>query len=104
MTTETPKRRLLPEWARDMIAVCGDDLMKAIVEDQRRGVSPPSGLTPQAPGGDKVVPVDTENRSGWRQSPPLAQPPGIDHVDRLCQQADLADRIEWIRKRGGGPV
>jgi hypothetical protein len=43
-----------------------------------------------------VAPVSAQNTSGWREATPLGNPPGINHVDRLCEAADAKDRAELI--------
>jgi hypothetical protein len=45
--------------------------------------------------GENAAPQD---RSGWRDSPPLRQPDGVNYVDALCDQADKIDRAERIRQ------
>jgi hypothetical protein len=92
----------LPEWARDMVRVCGDDLIQDIVRDNAGhcGVPERSGLIPTKPGSDKVTPLTGENTRGWQPAAPLKQPDGVREIDRLCDAADRVDRAEW-RKRGG---
>jgi hypothetical protein len=43
------------------------------------------------PGG-----IPGSNTSGWRDATPLGPQPGINHVDRLLNQADVQDRAERI--------
>jgi|SRR6516164_9638470 hypothetical protein len=89
------------DWIKRSLGACPDDLMKQIVEDNRRGgdihgrasVIPP----PKASQQSEATPQD---RSGWRDPVPLRSPGGIEHVDRLVDAADLQDRLERVRQLG----
>jgi hypothetical protein len=58
----------LPEWQRDLIKTCPDDLMKSIVEDSRRGdihgrasvIPPPKATSQQEP---------PRSNNGWVDPP-----------------------------------
>src|SRR6516162_3516660 len=95
----------LPEWQRDLVEGVPTDLVKQIVEDFRSYNPAPRSLTPPATvtivGSGKAVtgdvgpqhrPIDTDattDRSGWREAPKVDawRAPGIEHVDRLLDQA-----------------
>ena len=99
--------RLLPEWQRDHIANVPDKAVKDLVSDFRN-YSP----TPRADPSAKVVPVgagrvidgnDTpvaSTGSGWADSPQIKdwKPPGLEHMDRMMDQADAIDRAERLRQ------
>jgi hypothetical protein len=110
----------LPEWQRDLIKTCPDDLMKSIVADNRSQPSSGGSMLPNATvsivGAGRTVdpvlgpkyrpyvrPAEDDNatpaeRSGWKEGTPLRPPPGINYVDALCDQADAIDKAERIRR------
>ena len=94
-------------WVGDMRSVVDTKLMQDIVSDFRN-YSP----TPRADPSAKVVPVgagrvidgnDTpvaSTGSGWADSPQIKdwKPPGLEHMDRMMDQADAIDRAERLRQ------
>jgi hypothetical protein len=105
----------LPEWQRDLIKTCPDDLMRSIVADNRSQPSSGGSMLPNATvsivGAGRTVdpdvgpkyrpyvpPEEPADRSGWRDSPQLRPPEGVNYVDALCDQADAIDRAERIRQ------
>jgi hypothetical protein len=111
MTTETIDHHrlkellrslLLPEWQRTLVDAVGDRLVADLVADARRGT--PTNMSggsmiPKRPGSEPpstVTPV-TEDRSGWRQSPPLSQT-SLREIDAICDAFEANDRFEWKRK------
>jgi hypothetical protein len=94
-------------WMRDAVRVADDKLVKQIADDFRSyNASPRSPLssppqTVSVVGAGRVVGGDDApvagTGSGWADSPELKPPPGIDLIDEMCAQADLADRAERIR-------
>jgi hypothetical protein len=105
----------LPEWQRDLIKTCPDDLMKSIVADNRSQPSSGGSMLPNATvsivGAGRTVdpdvgpkyrpyvpPEEPADRSGWRDSPQLRPPEGINYVDALCDHADAIDRAERLRQ------
>ena len=97
----------LPEYMSDLVKTVPTDLVRDIVSDFRN-YSP----TPRADPSAKVVPVgagrvidgnDTpvaSTGSGWADSPQIKdwKPPGLEHMDRMMDQADAIDRAERIRQ------
>ena len=75
-----------------MLNAVPDRLMADIVNDQRRGVSPPSSLA-TTPGDP---PRPARPGTGWADPAPLGPPPGTRYVDALCDAADAKDRAERI--------
>src|SRR5262245_23820500 len=74
----------MPGSAVEALTKCVDDkLMSEIVADQRRGVSPPSGLTTEPPTPSPVV-----KGTGWLKATPLESPPGVKYVDAIAQHFD----------------
>jgi hypothetical protein len=111
MTTETIDHHrlkellrtlLLPEWQRTLVDAVGDRLVADLRADARRGdIHSRASAFPkdQKPAAEPEQPV---NKSGWVESPALKPPAGVDMVDKLAAAADLADRIQWLKR--GGPV
>jgi hypothetical protein len=96
-------RVLLPEWQRTLVDAVGDRLVADLRADARRGDV--HARASAFPKDQKPAPEpEPTNKSGWQQAPALKLPPGVDHVDRLCRESDLQDRLEWVRKRNGSPV
>ena len=97
----------LPEYMRDLERAVPTDLVRQIANDFRN-YSP----TPKADPRAKVVPVgagrvidgnDTpvaSTGSGWADSPQIKdwKPPGLEHMDRMMDQADAIDRAERLRQ------
>ena len=99
----------LPEYMSDLVKTVPTDLVRDIVSDFRN-YSP----TPRADPSAKVVPVGacrvidgndapvaSTGTGGWVTPPQVDQwkgPPGIEHVDRLLDQADAIDKAERIRQ------
>jgi hypothetical protein len=72
----------------DLVRNAGDDEVRAIVAEQRRGITPPSSMvTPNAP----AAPVQ-RGSAGWRDPAPL-EVPGLKYVDDLCIAQDARDRL-----------
>ena len=75
-----------------MLNAVPDRLMADIVNDQRRGVSPPSSLA-STPGDPPPLP---RGGTGWAQPAPLAPPPGVALCDAMMDAQDAKDRAERI--------
>jgi hypothetical protein len=98
----------LPEYVRDLAEAVPTDLVKQIAEDFRsynpapRSLSPPA--TVQIQGAGRVVSADdvpvASTGTGWADSPQIKdwKPPGLEHMDRMMDQADAIDRAERLRK------
>jgi hypothetical protein len=62
-----------------------------------------AGVVKTGDVGPQHRPIDTDattDRSGWREAPKVDawRAPGIEHVDRLLDQADAIDKAERIRQ------
>jgi hypothetical protein len=96
----------LPEWKRDLVENVPDHLVRQIAEDFRKG-PPPAGPTlpsVKVMGAGTVVDGETAARTrGWVDAPKVDQwrPPGIEHVDALCDEEDRRFRAERIRELAG---
>ena len=76
---------------QDLANAVPDNLVQAIVADNRRGISEPGWLPP--------TPVEPKPRTrGWQKPDPLGLPPGIKYVDQLCDVQDAVDRGENARR------
>jgi hypothetical protein len=75
---------------RDLVNGVPDSVMHDICRDNRA----PSGLCSMVPeklsSERQALPLSTP---GWVEPRPLANPPGIAHVDRLLDAADARDRL-----------
>ena len=89
---EARRRGIQPYQVRATQAV-NDRLMADIVADARRGISQSASMIPpsRAPAKPKG--------SGWQDAAPLQQPPGIDHIDRMCEAQSRADHVAALRQR-----
>jgi hypothetical protein len=54
----------------------------------------PSSMIPPKAAKEPVPKVG----NGWQEPNPLSPPPGVALVDRLCDAADAADRLELKRR------
>ena len=107
----------LPEYVRDLAQAVPTSVVKDIVSDFRsfdphRAQDPSAKVSVQGAGvvkdggvGPQHRPIDTEattDRSGWREPPKVDnwKPPGLEHIDRLVDAADLQDRLERVRQLG----
>jgi hypothetical protein len=105
----------LPEYVRDLAQAVPTSVVKDIVSDFRSynphpAQDPSARVSVQGAGvvktgdvGPQHRPVDTDattDRSGWREAPKVDawRAPGIEHVDRLLDQADAIDKAERIRQ------
>jgi hypothetical protein len=86
-------------WLQRSLGACPDDLMKQIVEDNRRGgdIHGRASVIPQPKANQTAEPQD---RSGWRDPVPLRSPDGIEIVDRLVDQQDRLDAAARARQLG----
>jgi hypothetical protein len=90
-----------------MSSVVGDDLMRDLVRDGRSFARARS---------DFVKPVDADRKPSPAAEPvPLAPPPGISTIDRLCEEAarqeyeaeiarrlDVAAKLKALKDAGSG--
>jgi hypothetical protein len=68
----------------DLTKAVPDELVQAIVRDQRRGLSDPGWLPPDPP--DEPV----KHTGGWQKPEPLGLPPGIKWCDQMMDVADAS--------------
>jgi hypothetical protein len=99
----------LPEWMRPMVDAVGDNLMRSLVADFRKGPAPPGPTLPTATptAAGRVVTPDVGPKyrayeegqgqeGGWTKPPSIDswKPPGLSHMDRMMDQADALDRAQ----------
>lgn len=82
----------------EMQAAAPDDVCAGIIRDNRavpgqRSALPPSQQISDVRGGGPPV-----NTTGWRDAVPIGPQPGIQHVDRLLDEADRRDRLALIQE------
>jgi hypothetical protein len=90
---EAKRRGLQPYQVRATQAV-GDQLIKDIVADARRGIS--QSASPIPPAREKSV---RPRGSGWQDAQPVSQPPGVNLIDKMCDAQDRAAKAAAIRQR-----
>jgi hypothetical protein len=97
-------------WMRAAIGVCGTDLLRDIVNDNRpaKVAAPSTNVTvvgsgkvqdfdvgpkyrPYVPPPTEEAPAERSERSGWQGQTELKPPPGVALVDELVFQQDVAD-------------
>ena len=83
---------LTPNVVREMAAAVPTSLVRDIVNDSRRGVTPPSSL---ASDPDKK-PEEPTRGTGHYDPAPLRPPPGVEICDRLMDVQDLRDKAALI--------
>jgi hypothetical protein len=74
-----------------------DRLIRDLVNDFRRGPAAPSSMATR-PGHSKPDEPDRP-RTGWVDPAPLQSPPGIEHVDALCDAQDRRDRAVAVQQK-----
>jgi hypothetical protein len=82
----------MPQSAIDaMSSAVGDNLMRDIVNDHRRGVSPPYSMI----ASDHSYQAKPQiGERGWVDAQPLSTQPGIGIIDQMCQAQDARDRAK----------
>ena len=75
------------EQLRKMQAACDTRTLQDIVEDNRRS---------QVPRPLDRAEAAAQMTNGWIEPRPLAQPPGIDHIDRIAAAFDKRDRAKGL--------
>jgi hypothetical protein len=96
-------RSAIPSWQRDMADAVPDSVLQDIVREQRVSsvAQGPSGAgTSGQVTRVSVSPGLPGTTNGWREARPLGPPPGINHVDRLLDEADRRDRVELAQRIG----
>jgi hypothetical protein len=79
-----------PQVLRDHVAAVPSGVVRDVVGDGGATAT----LKPIA--GATTPRVADLNRSGWRESAPLSNPPGVAQADRLMDAADARDRADLI--------
>jgi hypothetical protein len=82
-----------PEARNDLVGCVGDQLVRDIVNDQRRGISEPGFL----PVGGASPPQ--QRGSGWKQPPQLELPSGVKYVDQIADHFAELDKIDAMKRR-----
>lgn len=100
--TEAQASRMgIAAWQLEAARAVGNDLVRDIVNDHRRGVAPPS-----SPLGPQLLTHTPPPQSthGWVDAPPLPDtPPGDRYIKAMLDAQDARDRAERIAdfvKRG----
>jgi len=91
------KRRGISEATLEAAKAVPTDLVRDLVSDFRRGVSQPSSIA----GAPTIQ--NKQKGTGWSESRPLSNPPGVNLADRLMDQQDRIDRIRRERMLKGLP-
>jgi hypothetical protein len=91
------------DWVTRSRKACPDDLMRAIVEDNRGG--PPTYSSPIPPAKRQQQSEEPQKpyTYGWVDAAPLSRPAGIEHVDALCDMQDKLDAAQRARQMGLSP-
>jgi hypothetical protein len=82
----------------EMQAAAPDNVCAGIVRDNRAVPGRRSALPPSqqlSNGRDSEPPSNT---TGWRDAIPIGPQPGIQHVDRLLDEADRRDRLALVQE------
>ena len=82
------KRRGISVTELKMHNAVPDDLLRDIVADSRKGISQSASMIPT---NERAEPR-TRHTNGWVETKPLAPPPGINLIDRMCLAQDAKDR------------
>jgi hypothetical protein len=76
----------------DLVKAVPDEMVHAIVHDNRRGIPEPGSLAGSS--GGPVV-----RGTGWQKPLPLeGSVPGIRYVDQLCDVQDAVDKAENMKR------
>jgi hypothetical protein len=89
------------DWLRRSQEACPDDLMRQIVEDNRRGGDIHGRASAGPPPKAQQEPPRSNN--GWVDPPKIRPPEGIEHVDRLVDMQDKLDAAARARQLGLSP-
>jgi hypothetical protein len=99
----------LPEYMRDLAEAVPTSVVKDLVSDFRSynphpAQDPSAKVVPQGAGRviDGNDTVASTGTGGWVDAPKVDnwRPPGLEHIDRMMDAADLQDRIERVRQLG----
>jgi hypothetical protein len=93
--------RVLEEWEQDLVRVVGDQLMRDIVADNRKGSMRANPATAKVTvEGAATVNNEQPSTKGWYEPAQIKdwKAPGIAIVDRLCDMQDQVDRAARARE------
>jgi hypothetical protein len=90
----TANASMSPTMMREMAKAVGSSLVRDVVRDGAR----PVGLPP-APS---AMPTKSVGSAGWSEPRPLEPPPGIKLIDAQVDEQDRRDKVELVKKLGGG--
>jgi hypothetical protein len=76
-----------------MLRACPTSLIQDVVADH---VGKPSPLTPSSMATSSADRATSNRGNGWYDPKPLTAPPGIEHVDALCEAATERERRKAI--------
>jgi len=88
------------DWIKRSLGACPDDLMKQIVEDNRRGgdIHGRASVIPQPKAQQTAEPPRSNN--GWVEPAKLRPPEGVALVDSLVDAQDRRDAIARAHEMG----
>jgi hypothetical protein len=85
------RRRGIPEWQLEMANAVGTDLLRDLVADSKRNSQPSSMIAKPK--------IDEAPRGSWGTgSVPLAQPPGVDLIDRMVATQDKLNAAQKVQE------
>ena len=88
---EQARKLGIPEWQLEMSRTVDDALMQDIVADAGRS-NQPSSMIAKGPAPEPV------KGTGWQADTPLAQPPGIDLIDRMVKVQDQINAAQKVQE------
>jgi hypothetical protein len=98
---EAEARKLgIPLWQYEMMLAVPGSVVMDIWRDFRKGPTPPSSPNRPTDTQQEMRVTLGGGRWGWAEAVPLAQPPGIAHIDAMVRVQDEIDRRERVRKLG----
>ena len=87
------------DWVRRSREACPDDLMKAIIEDNRRG-GDIHGRASVIPKASQQTAEPPRSQNGWVDPPKIRPPEGVALIDKLVDQQDRRDAIARAHEMG----
>jgi hypothetical protein len=95
-------------WINDMRRVADTRLVQDLVSDFRNysptpRADPNAKVIPQGAGRVVTAGEEVQRGTGWTDPPKVDdwKPPGLEHMDRMMDQADREDRAQRIRELAG---
>jgi hypothetical protein len=89
-------------WVRRSLGACNNDLMRQIVEDNRRGgdIHGRASVIPQKAKAKEQSEEPPRSQNGWVDPPKIRPPEGVALVDKLVDQQDRRDAIARAHEMG----